>query len=96
MQLQRLLIILGVLLVLALLVCCQSASKVTFQDGVSEQQAKKQGMPFYFLIYMRACKYVYKFYFIIIFLIKLHISNCKNFYIYLWKHVLYIKLYRYI
>ncbi|XP_029669804.1 uncharacterized protein LOC115239430 [Formica exsecta] len=42
MQLQRLLVILGVLLVLSLLVCCQSASKVTFQDGISEQQAKKQ------------------------------------------------------
>ncbi|EFN64649.1 hypothetical protein EAG_08292 [Camponotus floridanus] len=42
MQLQRLLVILGVLLVLSLLVCCQSASKITFQDGVSEQQAEKQ------------------------------------------------------
>ncbi|XP_072749443.1 uncharacterized protein Osi2 isoform X2 [Anoplolepis gracilipes] len=42
MQLQRLLVILGVLLVLSLLVCCQSASKVTFQDGVSEQQVKKE------------------------------------------------------
>lgn len=94
MQLQRLLVILGVLLVLSLLVCCQSASKITFQDGVSEQQAKKQGMTFYFLIYMRACKYT------IIFLIKLHISNCRNFYIYLWKYVfvyqIYIKLYKYI
>lgn len=45
MQLQRLLVILGVLLALSLLVCCQSASKVTFQDAVSEQE-KKQGMIF--------------------------------------------------
>ncbi|XP_029160691.1 uncharacterized protein LOC114932584 [Nylanderia fulva] len=42
MQLQRLLVILGVLLGWSLLVCCQSANKVTFKDGVSEQQEKKQ------------------------------------------------------
>ncbi|KAL6432068.1 hypothetical protein ACFW04_006648 [Cataglyphis niger] len=44
MQLQRLLVILGVLLVLSLLVCCQSASKITFQDGVSEQAKKQENL----------------------------------------------------
>ncbi|EGI57658.1 PREDICTED: uncharacterized protein LOC105153538 [Acromyrmex echinatior] len=40
MQLQRLLIILGVLLVLSLLACSQSTGKITFQD--SEHEADKQ------------------------------------------------------
>lgn len=43
MQLQRLLVILGVLLVLSLLACCQSTGKVTFQDSTTEHEADKQG-----------------------------------------------------
>ncbi|KAL6263590.1 hypothetical protein P5V15_006379 [Pogonomyrmex californicus] len=42
MQLQRLLVILGALLLLSSLACCQSTGKITFQDGDSEHQTKKQ------------------------------------------------------
>lgn len=77
----RLLVIPGVLLVLSLLVCCQSASKVTFQDGGSEQQAEKQGIIFPFkFIYTRANKF-YLIILLIILLTKLFIYNHRNFYI---------------
>ncbi|XP_077271625.1 DUF1676 domain-containing protein Osi2 [Temnothorax americanus] len=42
MQLQRLLVILGVLLALSLLACCQSTGKITFQDTATEHQADEQ------------------------------------------------------
>ncbi|EFN89931.1 hypothetical protein EAI_15230 [Harpegnathos saltator] len=42
MQLQRLLVILGAVLTTSLLVRCQSAGKVTFQDAASEGQSEKQ------------------------------------------------------
>ncbi|XP_011703616.1 PREDICTED: uncharacterized protein LOC105459363 [Wasmannia auropunctata] len=42
MQLQRLLVILGILLVLSLLACCQSTGKIVFQDSTSEHEADKQ------------------------------------------------------
>ncbi|XP_025992055.1 uncharacterized protein LOC105198796 [Solenopsis invicta] len=42
MQLQRLLVIPGILLVLSLLACCQSAGKITFQDSDTEHQIDTQ------------------------------------------------------
>lgn len=53
MQLQRLLVILGILLVLTLLACCQSAGKITFQDTGIEHQVDEQGKIFCLLKFVK-------------------------------------------
>jgi len=46
MQLQRLLVILGIFLVLSLLADCQSTGKITFQDSTTEHEVDNQGKIF--------------------------------------------------
>jgi len=46
MQLQRLLVILGIFLVLSLLADCQSTGKITFQDSTTEYEVNNQGKIF--------------------------------------------------
>jgi len=58
MQLQRLLIILGVLLVLSLLACCQSTGKISFQDSATEHEADKQGILVFKIISIKRYGYV--------------------------------------